>query len=236
MMNPALNESIVGKVGAVAGGRGELAELNRRKHQDPQVLELQAQVAEKKRREQAEWLRDREETLAHLQQYQMAGAQGDDDAQSGLNNLIRGEESKLERARWELEANGGAENAPPANGVGAPAQPAMNPVTAANMAQRERQKQVFSDNKVKFATQAPSGALGGESERDRRLRERRGQRAPKKVIISSSAAVRRQPARERPPPQPQHQPEHEQQHHHQQHQQQQQQQQQRQHAVPRAFR
>eukprot|EP01045_Picozoa_sp_COSAG04_P040706 COSAG04_NODE_12019_length_675_cov_1.050347_1_plen_35_part_10 len=35
-MNPALNESIVGKVGAVAGGRGELAELNRRKHQDPQ--------------------------------------------------------------------------------------------------------------------------------------------------------------------------------------------------------
>ena len=67
MMNPALNESIVGKVGAVAGGRGELAELNRRKHQDPQVLELQAQVAEKKRREQGQESSKTKEQLAKAQ-------------------------------------------------------------------------------------------------------------------------------------------------------------------------
>ena len=207
-----MNASVVGKIG---GGevRGELAEMNRRKQQDPQALALQAQVAEKKRREEAEWLRDREETLAHLQNYQLGGK----NAETGLDNLIAGAERRLGQAKAQFEAHGGLgdqRDDGPRSGLGVKAQPSMNPITAANMAQRAATKQqLFSDNKVQFGSNAgpaaaadfgmaagPSGALGGESERERRLRERRSQRGPaKKVVISSSAAARQAaPAQQQP--------------------------------------
>ena len=55
------------KIGAPKETRRELAELNRQKQFDPQAQALQMQMVEKRRREEAEWIRAREETLLHYQ-------------------------------------------------------------------------------------------------------------------------------------------------------------------------